>query len=233
MRVQHSILMLKALLVTLQTMLFSLLILELAPFSSYFVKTMPEVNVYTIMAIPLFLLFMLAIYLTLKGMSPSAISLTLLLVHTLTAFTYIISVSVLLWTVILIIVLLSMDLGSRLAMMRSLVPQDQVSHPGDTIPAMKGYEQYLRGDMLHPPDAFKVFPHGVLVALVLFAFAGSMFVFAQQALFIVLTAAVFVFPMVLVLLLVHSKDDDGREGEASLVRHAPAPLAPRWSTHER
>lgn len=232
MRTSYSILMLKSLLLAIQTMLFSLLILELAPFSSYFVKSIPELNVYMVMVAPLFLLYVLSLYLTLKGLNPAPITLTLLLVHSLTAFTYIVGLEPFFWLTILFLTILSVDLGSRLGMMRQLLPQPQQTTPAETIPAMKVYEPYLRGDMLHQPDPFNAYPYGLMVALAIIAFAGSMLVFAQQAVFVILMLGLFIFPAVLALLLLHTREDaDGStEGQEQGTQR---PITWRWSANGR
>lgn len=234
MRVEHSVLALKAALVALQTMLFSLLIIEFAPFSNFYLKAVPDLSVYAVMVFPLFLLFLLSIYLVLKGMSPAPISLTFLLVHTLTVFTYIVGVDIPMWGTILTTSLLSADLGSRLSMLRVLLPPPQPSGPNETIPAMKVYEQYLRGEMVHPPDAFKVLPHGAIVALVILALSGGIMLFPKIPLFAVLFTAVFIFPSVLALLLLHTREEKGETvASDGAAKPSPGLLARRWSTGER
>lgn len=207
MRPAESVLILKGLLATLLSTLFSLLLLSLAPLSQYHLRLYPEVDVFTLVIAPLAVLYVLSLYLTFRGVHPHPIVLTFAVVHSFTWLTGIIPGSIEVWAGVLVLTLLSLDTGSRLALMTALSPRARPLPKGEHAPS--GREAYIRGGLLRRPDPFTVRYH----ALILLVLAGLLITgpYIMSGM-LVAVLALFVYPAVVVVLLM----ERGR-------RHVPGP----------
>jgi len=212
-RIEQTILMLKLASLTGITIFFSIVLLEFAPFNRYYLRAMPEVNLYLLIVTPLFVLYSLSLILIFRGINPIVMLIPMLFIHLISGFTYLITIDPVIWSSIIGLTLFLMGAGSRLETLINLFPEEQ--RKDEKIP-----EKSVNPPVVVLPDIYTV-----LVILSIAGYCGAALLLQDQPMVILMGLIVLGFIIVLLLLLVHTKEPDVSTRRE---RHC---VSQGWSTH--